>query len=262
MNLLPGAEPFYFPGGPVGCLLIHGFTATPQVMRPLGERLTRAGHTSYGIRLPGHGTAPADLNRVSWRDWAIAVEEGVRVLRGNCDQIFLIGHSTGGSLALHFAGQEQVTGVAGISTMRHLPEDGRFALLRKLPYPIRLQVFRLYARRRKFLEKGPPAWYDWDAHREYIAYKVNPINAIIELRLLLGELERTLPGVACPLLLLHSINDETIPYGHAEEFLAGVASTDKTLIRLEHCGHVAPLDAEREIVFAEVVEFVERLARA
>lgn len=34
MGVLPGAGTFYFEGSDVGCLLIHGFTGTPQNIRP------------------------------------------------------------------------------------------------------------------------------------------------------------------------------------------------------------------------------------
>ena len=33
-GLLPGAEPFEFDGGPVGVLLVPGFTGSPQSTRP------------------------------------------------------------------------------------------------------------------------------------------------------------------------------------------------------------------------------------
>ena len=35
--LLPGAEPFEHAGGPVGVLLCHGFTGSPQTLRSWAE---------------------------------------------------------------------------------------------------------------------------------------------------------------------------------------------------------------------------------
>jgi carboxylesterase len=260
MNIIPGGEPFLFPGGRTGCLLVHGFTATPQVMRPLGLRLSREGHTVLGIRLPGHATEPADLARVSWRDWELAFEEGVHLLRGMCEKVILVGHSTGGTLALNFAGREAVDGLAVISSLLHLPEDKNFALLRKLPYPVRLRIFRWVARRKPFVDKGQSAWYDREAQAAYLSYPVNPVNAVIELRLLLGEVDKVIGSVTCPALVIHSINDEKIPFANAEEILRRLGSADKRLVRLENCGHVAPLDAGRERVLDEIAEFVRRLA--
>ena len=98
--IVPGAEPFFFPGGPVGCLLLHGFTAMPEEMRWLGEALAGHGHTVFGVRLAGHATSPADLARTRWTDWLISVEEGLAFLAGVTDQVFLVGQSMGGMIAL------------------------------------------------------------------------------------------------------------------------------------------------------------------
>ena len=57
-----GAEPFFYPGNETGCLLIHGFTASPQEMRGLGVHLAEQGYSVLGIRLFGHGTQENDMN--------------------------------------------------------------------------------------------------------------------------------------------------------------------------------------------------------
>ena len=45
-----------------GILLLHGFTATPGTMRPLGEALHRdTGFTVYAPLLPGHGLTPEEI---------------------------------------------------------------------------------------------------------------------------------------------------------------------------------------------------------
>ena len=39
MTVLPGAGAYWFEGNDVGCLLVHGFTGTPQNVRPLADYL-------------------------------------------------------------------------------------------------------------------------------------------------------------------------------------------------------------------------------
>ena len=56
MSVLPGAEPYSHQGGPTGVLLCHGFTGSPQSLRPWAEYLAAAGLTVSLPRLPGHGT--------------------------------------------------------------------------------------------------------------------------------------------------------------------------------------------------------------
>ena len=50
-------DPFWFEGGPIGVLLVHGFTATPVEVRRLADRLNAQGYTVAGPLMAGHGTA-------------------------------------------------------------------------------------------------------------------------------------------------------------------------------------------------------------
>jgi len=61
-------NPFFFEGGPTGCLLIHGFSSSPPEMRLMGEYLAGKGLTVLGVRLAGHGTSPEDMATTAWRD--------------------------------------------------------------------------------------------------------------------------------------------------------------------------------------------------
>ena len=57
---------FILENGPVGALLVHGFTASPTEMRLLGNHLHQRGLTVAAPLLPGHGTNLADLSKQRW----------------------------------------------------------------------------------------------------------------------------------------------------------------------------------------------------
>ena len=113
MTVLPGAEPLELPGGPVGVVLSHGFTGTPQSVRPWAEHLAAAGLSVSVPLLPGHGTRGQDLNATGWDDWYGAVERSFADLRGRCDTVFVMGLSMGGTLTLRLA-ELRASQVAGI----------------------------------------------------------------------------------------------------------------------------------------------------
>jgi esterase/lipase len=96
-------EPFFWQAGPVGVLLLHGFTATPVEVRAAADKLSSLGYSVAGPLLPGHATRPADLNRVRWRDWVDAAELAYRDLRTNCARVFVGGESMGACTTLTFA---------------------------------------------------------------------------------------------------------------------------------------------------------------
>lgn len=93
------------PAEPVGgVLLLHGMSDGPYSLRALGEALFRPGYQVLGLRMPGHGTAPAGLLRVTWEDMAAATRLGARHLAEAVEDqpIHIIGYSTGAALALDY----------------------------------------------------------------------------------------------------------------------------------------------------------------
>ena len=103
MPVLPGAEPFRHEGGEVGVLLCHGFTGSPQSLRPWAEYLAERGLTVSLPLLPGHGTRWEDMRLTGWQDWYAEVDRELRALRERCAQVFVFGLSMGGALALRLA---------------------------------------------------------------------------------------------------------------------------------------------------------------
>src|SRR5258708_4347836 len=68
-SVLPGAEPFEHAGGPVGVLLCHGFTGSPQTLRPWADYLAGQNLTVSLPRLPGHGTTWQHVARTGSDYW-------------------------------------------------------------------------------------------------------------------------------------------------------------------------------------------------
>src|SRR5262245_5127465 len=101
--VLPGAEPYRHDGGEVGVLLCHGFTGSPQSLRPWAEYLAERGLTVSLPLLPGHGTRWEDLAVTGWQDWYGVVDRELRALTARCARVFVFGLSLGGALSLRLA---------------------------------------------------------------------------------------------------------------------------------------------------------------
>ena len=65
----PDAEPFSADGGPVGVLVLHGFTGSTQTVRDWAAHLAAAGLTVRAPLLAGHGGTWQDLAKTGWTDW-------------------------------------------------------------------------------------------------------------------------------------------------------------------------------------------------
>jgi carboxylesterase len=252
IQIMTGAEPFFFPGGRTGCLLVHGFTGTPKEMRSLGEHLARQGLTVLGPRLFGHCTRMEDLYRARWWDWYGSVEDGFHLLRGGCDQVFVMGLSMGGVLSLILAARQPVAGVVPMSTP-YDPPDARMNPVLMTVLPVLTLVWRQAA-------KGPSDWRDPKAAADHLEYPAHAVRGGAEVFRLLIEMRRCLPSIKAPALVMASRGDATVTPPHAQAIYDHLGSTDKTLLFVENSGHVITRDAEREKVFAAAAEFVRRVS--
>ena len=89
-----------------GALLLHGVSDSPYSLRRVGEILADEGFYVLALRLPGHGTIPAALTRVTWEDWMAVARIGARQTLqrvGGKGPFFIVGYSTGGALAVKYA---------------------------------------------------------------------------------------------------------------------------------------------------------------
>jgi alpha-beta hydrolase superfamily lysophospholipase len=88
-----------------GVLLLHGMSDSPYSLHTIGAALHDAGYYVIGLRLPGHGTAPAAMKSVRWQDMAAATRLAMNhlVSRVGDRPVHIIGYSTGAALGLDFS---------------------------------------------------------------------------------------------------------------------------------------------------------------
>jgi len=89
-----------------GVLLLHGMTDSPYTLRHLAAMFHAQGFYTLNLRLPGHGTIPAELDRMQWQDWRAAVKLAAKHVAQQLQPgqpFYVLGYSNGGSLALQYA---------------------------------------------------------------------------------------------------------------------------------------------------------------
>lgn len=245
MPILPGAEPYAVDGGDVAVLFCHGFTGSPQSLRPWAEHHAAAGLTVRLPRLPGHGTTWRELNLTRWPDWYGCVERELLDLAPQ-RPVVVAGLSMGGALALRLA-QDHPALVSGLVLVNPavLTEDPR---TRVLPV-MRHLVPSLPGVAGDIKRPG--------AHE--LGYDRTPLHAAWSLTQLFADVRGRLGQVTAPLLLLNSTQDHVVPASSSDCVRSSVASRDVTSIALEDSYHVATLDNDASRIFEESLAHVRRV---
>ncbi len=247
MPLLPGAEPYRHDGGRTGVLLCHGFTGSPQSMRPWAEYLAERDLSVSVPLLPGHGTRWQDMQVTGWQDWYAEVDREFRALSGRCSRVFVCGLSMGGGLALRLAARhgDAVAGVALVNPS--VKADS--AQLRAVP------VLRHFVPSVKGIASDIAKGGSTE-----IGYDRTPLQAVYSLTRFWRLVQAELPAVRQPLLLFNSRADHVVHPSNSELVLARVSSRDVTHRVLERSYHVATLDHDAGQIFSGTLEFIDRLA--
>ena len=249
MPVMPGAEAYAHDGGPTGVLLCHGFTGSPQSLRPWAEYLAEAGLTVSLPRLPGHGTTWKEMSRTRWEDWFAEVDRAYEELRGHADEIFLMGLSMGACLALRMA-ELRGDGVAGLVLVNpSVTADTKLFLLAPV---LKFLVPSLKGIGSDIKKPG--------AHE--LSYDRVPVRAAATLPQLWKVTQQELAEVTQPVLVYLSAADHVVGPASMKVLRSALPAAQLTVRECANSYHVATLDNDAEQIFDGSLDFVRAHSRA
>ena len=236
----------------IGIVLVHGFLASPAEMKPLSDKLVADGYPVYGVRLPGHGTSPADLRERSWEEWLRIVQRGYETLGTHVDRVCLVGFSTGGALSLIFASEHppSLAGVVAInSPVKFQNKNMKFV-------PFLHGVSRLMRWASSF--EGIVHYRSSNPEHVRINYRNIPVRGLYELVRMNHVLNHQLESVHCPCLLMQSTKDPIVAPDSSRILKEGLVNADVSYVEIESDRHgilYEDVGDTRKIV----MEFIQRL---
>lgn len=245
--VLPGAEPFFFPGNHIGVLVCHGFTGTTQSMRPLGEALHQGGFTVIGPRLAGHGISPQAMARSTAADWIASVDEALATLRKTCSRIFITGLSMGGTLTLHAAARHAdfIAGAIPINATVQIDNPDMAALAFDPAMPATVPGIGSDIKAPGVTE---------------LAYAEVPVPAIRQIYALAAVTRDLLPRVKCPTLVIQSREDHVVSPRNGPRIVRLLGADRIELVWLGNSYHVATLDNDQALIAERTTAFIRSIA--
>lgn len=182
-------------------LLIHGLLDCPFIMRDIGKKLQQQGLLVRSVLLPGQGTVPGNLLNVTMEDWLQTAKYGVESFPKEIENIYLVGFSTGGGLALYGTltnlFSRKISGLVLIAPSIKIRSHLDFAT-GCIPFILG-----------KFSERA--RWLHVTEEIDYTHYQSIPFNAAYQVYRL-SRLIKKLPNkpAPCPLFFILSLADSIV----------------------------------------------------
>lgn len=243
-------KPFLLPAArrKIGVVLVHSYLSAPEEVKSLGRHLRSRGMWVYAPRLPGHGTSSKDLANRRHEEWLEAVENAFVLLGTVCDKVVLCGVSVGASLAFEVAGRapDAAAVIAICPPLRLQDYSTNF-----MPA---IDVWNRVVKRIRGTDSDP--FFEFTADNPHINYRRNPFSGIREVGSLLEMVEKRLPQLQLPALVVQTDQDPVVNIKGGRKAFELLRSKDKEYILFGFDRHVIINGDGAERVHHQISDFI------
>lgn len=252
----PKARDYYINQGKLTFLLIHGFTGSPFDFRNLAEYFKQKGWSIRAIRLPGHGLNEYALMDAGFEHYRNQVKQEIEFLTKQGKEIYIIGHSFGGNLAIDAAIRfgNAISGLILFSPAIYL----KYEKLIKIILPLYRRLFKFYRKpifavnKFNLFKKSKPI-----INNQNGAYNIIPTEKLAELFKFINHYtKKQLFQLKIACLLIHPKRDKVVHVKSSHKFYHQLKNNSKTPARF------LLLDSKDHTPFKENYKFLgEKIER-
>lgn len=229
----------YYPGNRIGVLLVHSLSSTPYKLEFLAKALERANFTVLAPCLSGHGTDPARLMETHYSHWLEEVDASITRLKAICEKAYIVGDSLGGGLGMVASLSNPVAGIVTMSA------------------PIFYRRHRIW--NMVFKTAGRFMEYYVKKDSGYKSYQKVPVRIIKEAyEFTRGEVTQAVSKVSAPILVIQGQKDRIVHPRSAQYIYNNIAADKKELIWIKDGEHSLSTGPEKEKIFEEIINFINR----
>jgi len=210
-------------------VFIHGFMGSPRQFDRLAEVINREGYSVAALLLPGHGGSTKAFVSSTFLNWQSHVDQEVERFARDHENIWLVGHSMGGLLAINAAIRYSAN-IRGLFT---------------IATPFRLVTFSIRSTkiymRLLLSRKGSPIK---NAYLASCGIQTSPglllraTKPAAEVKKLVQAARENLPNIRAPVKAVYSISDELTSIGSLDILTAELTGTDFDQVLLTDSSHV------------------------
>ena len=238
-----------YDGAEKTAVFIHGFMSGPGHFSELAEAVYESGCSCLSVLLPGHGGTFRQFVKSNAGEWERHVQNEIGKIRDKYKEMYLVGHSMGGLLALNASLLEEnkISGVFLISTPL------KINLLSPKAFLFRVRLVRLSKD-----HEIKSAYIKSSGVSAYSPFSLPLIvKPVINFYRVVRKTRKNLPKVSVPVYMFHSRNDETTSYKSAKLFYDGLCNTERYTFPLSESRHSYYCEDEREIIMKKLIDVIK-----
>jgi carboxylesterase len=249
-----GCRDFTVGNGERALLFVHGYSDSPAIFRKIAPRLAELGFTCRAMLRPGCAR-PIDIYAQATREtWRAALEREAALLRETHQEVWIVGHSLGGAIAIDYLldEPEAVDGLVLLAPLIAVSSDRSPLLPARAWYRLgkKLMIFT------RIMENP----FTIDSHsadaRAYDMYsRFFPSNVYDEIFEITDNIEERAGELKVPMLMVISRNDDIIDSEVAHAYYEESSSRRKRLLWMEEALHMIPIDTGWQDVALAISEF-------
>ncbi|NJP37149.1 alpha/beta hydrolase [Alkalicoccus luteus] len=225
----------------IGCLIIHGFTGTPQEVEDIQQYMRQNNWLVYTPELPGHDGTKNGLKEADHREWIYKAKVALEELINRCDKVYVIGFSMGGVIAGYLAAHYPIDKLVLVSSAvfylnpRQIAEDVKGWVMEGI--------------------KGELDGNDiYHFYRDKI--KRTPATATLEFARLVKKLRHALADITVPTLIVQGEKDGLVPARSADYIYENIRSEDKEIFFFEDAKHYIWFGDQKEAFLNKLGHFL------
>lgn len=232
-------------------VFIHGFLGSPHQFLELAGFVYGLGYACASLLLPGHGGTAKDFAVNSQEKWVEHVHERVHAYAAKYPNVYLVGHSMGGLLAINesLCPKANVKGLVLLNTAIKIGLKSRHSLYatknKFSRHPIYNRIDRFYQENNS-VQKGN------------LFTAVSWLPRVFDLSRLSKSAVKNLPFVKVPVLITQCRNDEAVLWRSAEIIEKGLMNCPyHRLIYLDRSWHSYYFKKEQNRLRNEIKCFLD-----
>jgi len=221
-------------------ICLHGFTATPYEVIPVGKTCLELGLDAVAPLLPGHGYSQLPVQKTEFPKMTKevmfeAVRQEISQARKRYDFVGIFGHSMGGAIALTMASEGLV--------------DACTVTAPALKLPLRAEILiGLLGWANLSIPKKPDNFYNPN-------YLFENSKAGLALQNIALHSRQCLSQITCPTLVVHSHNDPLIS-PIVVKWMKEQIQRSVEVAWFDQSGHVLTLDVKSKEVSETIAQFL------